>query len=553
MNLWTNNTLVSAILAILFSGPLNADTLVHNINGYSISDTGLQQFTAMSYDEQGKVVTTFTQAPQTDGYSQTIDGNGATLLPGLIDAHGHVSSIGKAIATVDVVGVKSEQQAAQRVSLFLDNNSNKDWLWGRGWNQVLWPSKNFPNKSSLDAISGDVAVALNRIDGHALWVNSKALALAGIDKSTSDPAGGQILRDKQGEATGVLIDNAMDLVFNVIPKSTVTELELDIKTALTFLASKGLTSVHDAGSSALDIQAMQNLRAQNAMQARIYAMLDVLDPANDATLANGIALDPQQLLDIRSVKISADGALGSRGAAMARDYSDKKGHRGLLLLSDADLQHHMARAMAAGYQVNAHAIGDLANTKVLNNFEQLQSLPVRQLQRHRVEHAQIVNPKDLPRFVDLAVIASIQPTHATSDKNMAADRIGKKRLKGAYAWRTLIESGAAVAGGSDFPVEPANPFYGLHAAVTRQSRDNQPLDGWMPEQKISREAALDMFTRGAAYAAHQDKTIGQIAPGYWADFILVSDDYFTVKADDIWRNKVLQTYVAGQQVYSSEK
>jgi predicted amidohydrolase YtcJ len=255
------------------------------------------------------------------------------------------------------------------------------------------------------------------------------------------------------------------------------------------------------------------------------------------------------MLDVRSVKISADGALGSRGAALNADYTDQPGHRGLLLLDHVELERQITRAMDSGYQVNVHAIGDLANTRVLDLFEQLQSRKSGPPLRHRIEHAQILNPSDIKRFADLGVIASIQPTHATSDKNMAGTRLGQRRLEGAYAWRSLLESNAAVAGGSDFPVEPANPFFGLHAAVTRQDHQDQPPGGWLPAQKLSRIEALAMFTEGAAYAAHQENTLGRLLPGYWADFILLREDYFTVPEEDIWQIKVLKTFVAGELVF----
>ena len=322
-----------------------------------------------------------------------------------------------------------------------------------------------------------------------MWVNGKALELAGIDSNTADPEGGQIIRDQRGIPTGVLIDNAMNLVFKAIPQASDEQTEEYIDAALRRLASLGLTSVHDAGASAQDVRAMRTLSSENALPIRVYAMLDVNDQDNAATLAQGIHLDPRQMLDIRSIKISADGALGSRGAAMIQDYSDTPGHKGLSLQSTQQLRNEMAYAMAQGYQVNVHAIGDLA------------------------------------------------------------DRVGEKRLQGAYAWRSLLQSGARVAGGSDFPVEPANPFFGLHAAVTRQDRNNEPADGWLPDEKISLVQALAMFTESAAYAAHQENAVGRLLPGYWADFILIKDDIFNTKPELLWQQQVLQTYVAGKQVF----
>lgn len=528
----------------------SAATLVHNIRGYTMSEGERITFTALEFNE-GKVVRLYTSAEDAGASSaeSRIDGEGETLLPGLIDAHGHISSHGRALSAVDLVQVQSEAEAAAKVAAFIHEQPGRNWITGRGWNQVLWPDKMFPSRHSLDDVSGDKAVVLGRIDGHAMWANSKALALAGIDDATPDPAGGQIIRDRNGQATGVLIDNAMNLIEAVMPAETDEDLQRYIHAALHDLARHGVTSVHDAGVSAQEVRAMQALLDADKMPIRIYAMLSVLDPANDRFLNAGPILDPTHRLDIRSVKISADGALGSRGAALHADYSDAAGQKGLLLHDPAQLSHHMQRSMTAGYQVNVHAIGDRANTLVLDAFEQLISQHESGALRHRIEHAQVLQLTDLKRFHELGIIASIQPTHATSDKNMAPDRLGNGRLDGAYAWKRLIDSRARLAGGSDFPVESVNPFFGLHAAVTRQSHDNSPPGGWLPDQKIDRDIALSLFTEWAAWAAHQDKVIGRLLPGYDADFILVRDDYFAVKPGMIWQNEVLATWVRGKQVF----
>ncbi|MEP0203963.1 MAG: amidohydrolase [Halioglobus sp.] len=544
------------LVALLFvTTSVTAATLVHNVSGYTMDGPELVTFSALEFDD-GKVTRLYSAESdaQQSTATQRIDGKGMTLLPGLIDAHGHVSSHGRALASVDLVGVDSESAAVARVLDFISAESIKNtWVQGRGWNQVLWPSKEFPSRQSLDAVSGDAAVVLGRVDGHAVWVNTRALALAGITDDTPDPAGGQIIRDEQGKATGVLIDNAMTMVFSVMPVDSDEQIADYQARALHDLAANGLTSVHDAGITAQEVRGFRSLLKAHEMPVRVYAMLDVLDPANDADLEAGPSQDDAQLLVVRSVKISADGALGSRGAALFEDYSDKPGHRGLLLLTDEELKHHMGRAAAAGYQVNTHAIGDLANDRVLVNYEMLNKEGASRALRHRVEHAQILRPQDVSRFAAAGIVASIQPTHATSDKNMAGDRLGEERLKAAYAWSTLLDSGAQLAGGSDFPVESVNPFYGLHAAVTRQSHDNEPEGGWFPGQKLSREASLSLFTQDAAFAAHQEKEIGRLLPGYYADFILVSDNYFDQPENAIWKNRVEATYVAGSRVYSAEQ
>lgn len=541
---------IGGLAAALLASSSLAATLVENVRGYTLADGRLQQFAALEF-EGDRITHIYASATDAAGSHarDKIDGNGATLLPGLIDAHGHIDSLGRALAAVDLVGVGSEALAAQRVAAFAAAHP-EGWITGRGWNQVLWEGRDFPDRASLDQVAPDRPVALGRIDGHALWANSRALALAGITAETPDPEGGQIIRDARGRPTGVLVDNAMDAVFRAIPSDTDEDVAQYQHSALLALAAVGLTSVHDAGVSAQGIRALRLLQAQAALPVRVYAMLDVLDPDNDRYLAEGPWVDDGYMLDIRSVKISADGALGSRGAALFEAYSDQPGHTGLLLLTDEELAHHSSRAMQAGFQVNTHAIGDRANAQVLDLFAELIPRHDSRHLRHRIEHAQILRVADIPRFRELGVVASVQPTHATSDKNMAGDRLGEARLAGAYAWRSLLQAGAKLAGGSDFPVEAANPFFGLHAAVTRQDRDGEPPAGWLPDQKISREEALHLFTEGAAFAAHQEREIGRLAPGYRADFILVRDDYFDVPEADIWNNKVLATWVAGKQVYA---
>lgn len=541
--------LLLATLLAVTSTTAAATTLIHNIEGYTLENGELIRFSALEFD--GSKITA--RYPTDEAAAQSsattkLDGNGATMLPGLIDAHGHIAGYGQALASVNLFGTISEAEAAQRVARFAAQ-SKEPWIQGGGWNQVLWDVREFPTRATLDAIDTDRPIALRRIDGHALWVNSTALEMAGIHAETVDPDGGQIIRGPDGKPTGVLIDNAMDAVYRAIPSQTQNDIAESQRQALLSAASFGLTSVHDAGVSAAEVSALQRLHSNNTLPLRVYAMLDVLDPGNDATLASGPQIDPNHRLDIRSVKISADGALGSRGAALAEDYSDKPGHKGLLLLSDEDLVLHMSRAMAAGYQVNTHAIGDLANTRVLDLYETLIAKEDSAGLRHRIEHAQILQVGDIPRFAQLGVIASIQPTHATSDMNMAGDRLGEDRLVGAYAWKSLLDDGAQVAGGSDFPVEHPNPFYGLYSAITRQDQAGGPPGGWLPGQKISRAEALSLFTEGAAFAAHQESAIGRLAPGYFADFILVRENYFEMPESAIWSSTVLETWVAGEPVY----
>jgi predicted amidohydrolase YtcJ len=345
------------------------------------------------------------------------------------------------------------------------------------------------------------------------------------------------------------VDNAMGLVRQHIPNLTTEETRYALTTAMEGLAGYGLTSVHDAGVGSGTIQAYKELVSNGPMPIRVNVMIAVRDENYELLLSQGRFASPDDTLSINSVKIVADGALGSRGAALIDDYSDMPGHRGLLLLDPERLEYFMRRAMNAGFQVNTHAIGDNANMIVLDNYQQLIEESGSRDLRHRVEHAQVLRYEDILRFAQLGVIPAMQATHATSDKNMAQDRLGEVRIQGAYAWRKLLDAGAIIANGSDFPVESPNPFFGLHAAITRQDQNNEPPGGWFQEESMTREEAFASFTIDAAYAGHQESIIGSLEPGKKADFILIDRDLFTIPASDIWQTEVLQTWVNGRRIH----
>ncbi|GGW54892.1 amidohydrolase [Alishewanella tabrizica] len=526
--------------------------VLHNIQGYGFDENRqLVNFQALAFDDETGEVLARGDNSLIAQYAtaKKLDGKGQTVLPGLIDGHGHVLGLGEYLNQADLRGIVSEQQSAASVATFAQNNPQQQWIIGRGWNQVLWESNAFPSKNSLDEMVADKPVYLVRVDSHAAWVNSKALALAGITKDTIDPPGGEIIRDANGEPTGVLIDNAMYLVQRKIPAPTPTEKRAALKTAFNHLHAVGITSVHDAGVNTDVMKLYQTLQQEKQLGVRIYPMLSAKDPELQNWFAQGIIDDPTDWLDIRSVKIYGDGALGSRGAALLADYSDQPGQQGLLVTQPDALTEIMRLTLAAGFQANVHAIGDRANRLVLDRFEQLSTSETRQLSRHRIEHAQIVSPQDIPRFKALHVLPAMQAVHATSDMNMAGDRLGVARLRGAYAWRTFIDQGSIIVGGSDFPVELANPFHGLHASVTRQDQQNQPVGGWLPEQRLTLVEALRSFTVDAAYGAFQEDKMGTLAPGSWADFILVDQDIFSIPAEKIWQTTTVETWIHGQQRY----
>lgn len=525
-------------------------TLIKNVQGYTIAGDKLAQFAAIQFtdDKIDKLYLATEPLPSTKELT-IIDGQGKTLIPGLIDAHGHILSYGLSLLRADLVNSSSEQDAINKTLAYAKANAGLTWIQGRGWNQTQWPSNAFPSAKSLDKIFPDQPVWLKRVDGHAGWANSKAMALAGITKATLSPEGGDIIRDENGEPTGVFIDNAMALIDNGIAPLTMKQQKQVLVKAMDSLASYGLTSVHDAGIDSNNITAFKELSQAGEMSIRINAMLYL--PSNNwqQTLAAGQYQSNDDMFTFNSVKIQADGALGSRGAALIEDYSDHPGHKGLLLNTPKEFEYLVKTAMQQGFQVNSHAIGDNANKLVLDTYEkQIKASKSKQL-RHRVEHAQVLRLADIPRFAELDIIASMQATHATSDKNMAQDRLGKERILGAYAWRKLLNANAVIAAGSDFPVESPNPFYGLHASITRQDHNNSPQGGWFAEEKMTPLEAFRSFTVDAAYSGHQEEIIGSLATGKKADFVLLEQNLFEMPEQDIWQMTVEKTWVNGKLVY----
>jgi len=539
------------LLAIVLFTPLFAladTTVIYNANGYTPTYKGkLKQFSTLVIKD-GKVVKTGNdELKNSFPRARTFDAQQKTLLPGLIDAHGHVIGLGKNLSQLDLRGIDSIKSVQTKLASFAKNKQG--WIIGRGWNQELWPNKQFPTAADLDQIVKDKPVILSRVDGHAIWVNSKAMELAGITAKTLTPEGGEIIKTATGTPSGIFIDKAESLINIVIPKSSAQATNQALDMAGEHLLSLGITSTHDAGIDKQTWQIYKQRAEQGTLPLRIVAMLSAVSPELETMLKAGRYKDLHDYMSIRSVKIYADGALGSRGAALLTDYADRKNHQGLMLEDQKKLEQLFTLSFENGFSANTHAIGDKANQIVLNAYENVFKKTGGILLRNRIEHAQIVTPSDIPRFKTLKIIPSMQPVHATSDMHMAEQRLTDSQLAGAYAWRTFLEQGSVVAAGSDYPVELANPFNGLYSAITRMDHNQLPKNGWRADETITREEALNAFTLGAAYAAHQEFKLGSLEQGKWADFILIDKDYFKVPIEDIFKIEVDQTWIAGELKY----
>ena len=484
--------------------------------------------------------------------TKVVDAKGQTIIPGIIDAHAHLSSLASALKVVDLTGAKSLDEVLQRVAARSKATPGTGWLQGHGWDQNSWPEKKFPNKAALDAVVGDRPVVLGRVDGHALYANSKALAAAGITAATKDVAGGRIERDAKGEPTGVFVDNAMGLVHRVVPGPSPEEFRTSIKDAIANANSWGLTGVHDAGVGAGELAVYESMAKAGEYNLRNYIMI-----ANDAKLDSMLKVGPRSdLYDgrlwIRAIKVLGDGAMGSRGAALLEPYSDDAKNRGLLIVSEEQIKAVAVKALKAGFQVNTHEIGDRGNRTALDAYEKAFAEVPAKDHRFRIEHAQILDPADVPRFAMLKVLPSMQSSHQTSDMNWVGNRLGEKRLAGAYAWRSLIKTGVIIPNGTDFPVEQVNPFITFHSAVTRQDANDLPAGGWRAQEKMTREEALKSMTIWAAYAGFQEKELGSISVGKRADFVILTQDLMTASNEKLLDTKVVATYLGGRAVYEKK-
>ena len=483
--------------------------------------------------------------------ARKLDATGMTVLPGLVDSHAHVDGLGAALDTVDLMGTKSVEEVVARVAEHAKSVPAGSWITGRGWDQNDWTVREYPTAALLDAAVPDHPVWVSRVDGHASLANSAAIKLAGVDATTKDPDGGRILRDASGAPSGVFIDNAETLVERVISEPSRELRNARLRKALENLASHGLTGAHEAGSGspAEVIAIYRELIAEGAMPVRIYYMLPSDDALLDTWFASGPLVDFGNKLTVRTVKIYADGALGSRGAALLEPYSDEPSRKGLLVTPPDRVEAIAARAADAGFQAATHAIGDRGARIALDAYAKAGA---KAEDRFRIEHFQVATLDDIDRLAKMGAIAAMQPTHATSDMPWAEERVGPDRIKGAYAWRKVLQAGGRLALGSDFPVEHVNPFYGIYSAVTRQDHDGHPPGGWTPLEKLTLAEAVRGFTLDAAFAGFEEDTRGTIETGKWADFTIVDGDFANAPVSEIWKTKVRYTIVNGEVVYKGK-
>jgi len=481
--------------------------------------------------------------------TRTIDLGGGVAVPGLVDTHGHMLGLGLGLVRLDLVGTATLAEALERVRAASDRLGPGEWLLGRGWDQNDWPEKAFPTRLGLDRVCPDRPVFLTRVDGHAAWVNSPALAAAGVGAETADPPGGRLLREADGAPGGILVDTAMGLVSRQIPAPSREAKKEALKRAAAEAVRFGLTGVHDAGVDGDVLDLYRELADDGALPLRIYAMISGTAPALDDWLKRGPLIDPDGLLTVRAIKLVADGALGSRGAALLEPYADDPSDTGLSILSASAIRSVAERALTAGFQVCTHAIGDRANRETLDAYEEALKPRPSVDHRFRIEHAQVLAPADVPRFAKLGVIASMQATHCTSDMPWAPARLGPERVRGAYAWRSLLRSGARLSGGSDFPVERVNPLLGLHASVTRQDAEGRPEGGFHPEERMTRLEALQSYTTWAAYAGFEEKHGGRLEIGLRADLTVLPLDPLACAPAELLRAETLFTIVGGRIVH----
>ncbi len=540
----------AALILAATAVPAHADTLVDNVQGMSIDREGkVTRFTGIWIDDDGRVKQLLDRKDKRPRAKYGVDAQGAVVIPGLVDSHLHMMELGFGALTLDLTQTRSLAEAQAAIREYAAAHPDRKWIIGRGWNQETWGLGRFPTAADLDAAVSDRPVLLARVDGHAQWANSAALAAAGISAQTADPAGGRIERLAGSRApAGVLVDNAMQLAERAMPAPRPDDYDVALAKAQQILLSRGITAAADMGTTIEAWQSYRRAGDDGWLRVRIMAYAAGV-PAME--LIAGPRPTPWLYADklrMAGVKLYLDGALGSRGAWLKAPYADDPRNTGLPLLTGTQLRNLMSRAALDQFQVAVHAIGDAGNAEALNAIEEL-SETYKGDRRWRIEHVQVVDPADIARFGRNGVIASMQPVHQTSDRLMAEARLGPARLAGTYAWRSIDAAGAPLAFGSDAPVEAPDPFAGMAAAISRTGPDGQPFGGWMPSETVRREAALASYTAQGAFAGFGETRFGELKPGLRADFVIIDRDPMLATPQDLRAAKVLQTWVGGERVY----
>lgn len=564
--------LLAGMLMTACSTPQNCDLIIFNAAVQTMDDQcSVVEAIAV---RDGRIVATGSSDEIRSAWNaeESIDLGGGIVFPGFIDAHAHLYGLGEEAVTLTLIGTGSEGEVLQLVRERAVELPDGAWIRGRGWDQNDWPIQQFPNKKSLDDVTTGHPVFLSRIDGHAAWVNSRALELCGITAETADPEGGRIQRDARGNPTGILLDNAIDLLRAHIPPPSQEELRMGYENAVARCISTGMTGMHDMGMDAEDIRAVTSMIEEDRFPFRVVGYVDGRGDTWEEHLSRGRQTIGEQQLTIAGLKLYADGALGSRGAWLLEPYADDPGNSGIPIIDGDTIAYEAHRALERGLQVCVHAIGDAASRLVLNAYERALVQVDTVAYPLRVEHAQVLHPDDIPRFAELGVIPSMQPTHCTSDMYWAEARLGADRVRRGYPWKDLIESGAHVAGGSDFPVERPDPLPGIYAAAFRKDAQGRPSSqgdiaahfavdpadprnedrwkgGWYGSQCMSREEAVRAFTTWAAEAAGMEHEVGSLQPGRYADFVVLSADILHVPRERFLQTRILETWVGGRRVY----
>ena len=554
--------LLAVLAALALPVPALASGVIDNVNGIALDASGkVVRFRALLIDDEGKVEKLlpgrYQDPPRKKklkkgeswpkGPDFKLDGAGKTLIPGLIDAHGHVMEMGLAFITLDLSGTGSLSEAQARIRAYAAANPARKWIIGTGWDQESWGLGRFPTAADLDAAVSDVPVWLEHADGHAGWANSLAMRAANVTATAKAPPGGRI-EMAGGKPSGLFVDKAMDLIQKAAPPPAPKDRDIALEKAQQALLANGVTGIADMGTSIEDWQAFRRSADRGALRVRIISYALGLD---NMVMIAGPEPTPwlyDDHLRMGGLNLVLDGALASRGAWLKTGYADAPGQRGMELIPSTQLRNMMSRAAMDNFQIAVDAVGDAANSELLDAITEL-SQTYKGDRRWRIEHAQIVDPSDLPRFGQNGIVASMQPARAVADGRMATARLGEARISGAYAWKAMLDNRVPLTFGSDVPTETPNPFVGMAVAMSREDGAGQPIGGWTPQQRVSFEAALDGYTRQAALAGFAEKRFGSLIPGQRADFVIIDRDISVSRPADIRATQVLETWIGGKRVY----